>query len=156
MKRTMIFAMAAICCTLAVSCGSQKRCHKNAMTGTIEETGTAIAEDADDGMVGAWEAIRMTADTLDFDSNGGERTVVCLNYDRWWLNDIQIAGTEKHYGADPGRNNEYLTAKAPGISAEIIRPNTLRVKVDPSEKPANWIIHLESGNAFTSVKVNLK
>ncbi len=117
-----------------------------------EEIGTPVKM-ADDIIVGAWEAIRMSADTLSFGKEGGEQTVICLNYGNWWLNDIQITGTEKFYHADPGENNEYLTAKAPGISADIIRSNTLRVKVEPSETGAEWLIHLESGDAFTSLKV---
>ena len=149
--------MVVICSAVAVSCGSQKRCGDNStgeMATTEEEIGTPVkVVDAEDGLVGAWEAIRMTADTLSFGKEGGEQTVICLNYDKWWLNDIQIKGTEKYYHADPGQNNEYLTARAPGISAGIIRPNTLRVQVEPSETPAEWLIHLESGDAFTSITV---
>lgn len=149
--------MAVVCSAVAVSCGSQKRCQDNStgeMATMEEEIGTPVkVADADDSLVGDWEAIRMTADTLEFGKEGGEQTVICLNYDRWWLNDIQITGTEKFYHADPGQNNEYLTVKAPGISADIVRPNALRVKVEPSGAQAEWLIHIQSGDAFTSIKV---
>ncbi|MCQ2138614.1 MAG: hypothetical protein MJY60_07920 [Bacteroidales bacterium] len=157
MNRTVLSAMAVICSAVAVSCGSQKRCGNNStgeMTTTEEEIGIPVKTvDAEDGLVGLWDAIRMTADTLSFGKEGGEQTVICLNYDKWWLNDIKPHNSEKYWHADPGRNNEYMTAKAPGISAEIIRPNTVRVKVEPSDNPASWDIHLESGDAFTSITV---
>lgn len=149
--------MAVVCSAVAVSCGSQKRCQDNStgeMATMEEEIGTPVkVADADDSLVGDWAPIKMSSDSIVFGRDGGLVSVKCKNYPTWWLNDIQLEGKDKFWHADPGENNEYLTATAPGITATIINGNRVEIKVAPSNKASVWLVHLESGDAFATYKV---
>lgn len=181
MKRTLILASAALCALLAVSCGNRKVGRGDAAAAEQDMTQTIIIDTAEHEVMpdtavpectdtvevaeveyaqrekgrilGQWPAIRMSCDSATFDSRGGSVTVKCENYSSWWLNGIQIYGTETFHHADPGEKYEYLTASAPGISAEIKNSSEAVITVAPSSEGGVWLVHLEAGDAFTTFKV---
>ena len=144
-----------------LSCGGAKKSQKQPEA----ETGTAIDWEAvsDDDIItappgrihmqGNWPAIKLSMGEIAFGAEGGSVTVTCENYSKWWLNDVQIFGTEKHFHADPGPNNEYLTLDAPGFSARIIDGNKVKITISPSEAKGDWLLHLEAGDAFTQIRI---
>ena len=149
-------AAALLFCAFAVlSCGCAHRAKKAAVQAGENETGTAVApeERVEREVVGAWTPIRLSRDEVSFGAEGGTAVVSCLNYSRWWLDDAQVAGTETFYHATSGDNNTYETLKAEGISARIVNGNQVEITVAPASKPQTWILHLQSGDAFTSITV---
>ena len=151
MERKAISAAILAGLVVTTSCGSQKKCQSSAISESSQQETVATAEE--EKLVGAWEPIRISSDCATFGAEGGSLTVSCENYRHWWLDDIQITGTDKFYLADPGENNTYLTASAPGIKAVVTDSNKLVITVDASAKPCKWTIHLQSGDAFTEFTV---
>ncbi|MBR5056315.1 MAG: hypothetical protein IKX03_03865 [Bacteroidales bacterium] len=144
-----LYIMAAM---TVFSCGGANK-------GQKEEIGTASDWEEIDGipargkMPGDWAPIRLSMDNIAFGPEGGSVTVTCENYGKWWLNDVQITGTEKYIHADPGNNNEYLTLNADGFKAVIIDGNKVKITVSPSKAPGDWLLHLEAGDAFTQIRI---
>jgi len=103
---------------------------------------------------GDWDPIELSQSEVVFDATGGSCTIESLNYGRWWINEIRITGTETYYHADPGENYSYLTASGDGISAKIgTEKNTVVITVDPSSEKHDWMVGMEAGDAFTSIRV---
>lgn len=103
--------------------------------------------------VGDWPAIKLSREEVSFGPKGGTVTITCENYESWWINDVQIVGTEKYVHADPGANNEYRTLNAEGISAEIVGGNKVKITVSPSAAAGDWLLHMEAGDAFTEIRI---
>ena len=134
------------------SCGGAKKSQQ-------EDIGTANDwEEIQGGPVrghlqGDWPPIQLSMDKISFGPEGGSITVTCENYSKWWLNDVQIYGTEKYIHADPGANNEYLTLNAEGFKAVILEGSKVKITVSPSKAPGDWLLHLEAGDAFTQIRI---
>lgn len=132
----------------ATACGSPKHCRDKAVGDEVNEV--AVAEEE---IMGAWTPIVVSASELTFPRKGGEATVTCKNYASWWINDVQVVGEETVTHAEPGPDNTYRTLKADGISAEIINDNQVRITVEESAGKCKWDLHMESGDAFTTIRI---
>ena len=103
---------------------------------------------------GEWNPIELSQSEITFDAKGGSCTVECKNYPGWWINGIQITGTDIYYPSDPGENYTYLTATGNGISVKIgPEKNAVIITVTPSSEQNDWTVLMEAGDAFTSIRV---
>lgn len=118
---------------------------------------TTVICSCDNEEDGAWDPIKLSKSEVTFDENGGSVTIESKNYNNWWINVINVVGTDIYYLADPGDNylNVNLTASGEGISAKIAgsKNNTVIITVDPSSGKNEWSVVMQAGNAFTSIKV---
>ena len=159
--KQLFLAATLIACAFAVrSCGCARRAQKSASQAGEANVDVAVAleesqpvERVEHEIAGAWTPIRLSQEEVSFGSEGGKAVVSCLNYSHWWLDDVQIAGTETFYHATPGADNTYETLDADGISARIVNRNQVEITVAPASKSCTWILHLQSGDAFTSITV---
>ncbi len=160
MKQLLMAATLLVCAFAILACGCAHRTQKAVAETGESKVDAAVAMDepaqverVEPEIAGAWTPIRLSQEEVSFGADGGKATVSCLNYDRWWLNDAQVAGTETFFHATPGANNTYETLKAEGISARIVNNNQVEITVAPASKSNTWILHLQSGDAFTSITV---
>lgn len=103
---------------------------------------------------GDWDPIELSQSEIIFDADGGSCTIESMNYGSWWINRIEITGTEIYYHADPGDDYSYSTACGDGISAKIgSKKNTVVITVDQSFDMHDWKVLMEAGDAFTSIRV---
>ena len=161
MKHFFLAAALLLCAFAVLSCGCAHRAQKTSAAGDSAQKADASvsldeperAERADPEIVGNWTPIRLSQSEVSFGAEGGKTVVSCLNYDRWWLNDAQVVGTETFFHADPGENNTYQTLKGDGISARVLNHNQVEITVSPAKKDHAWELHLQSGDAFTSITV---
>lgn len=146
MKRITYAASWMLCAMMLLSCGNARR----AQAAPAEQVSVAVEEERP---VGAWTPIRLSQQAVSFAAEGGKTLVTCLNYDHWWLNDAQVAGTETFFHATPGADNTYQTLAGEGISARIVGRNQVEITVSPSKKARAWELHLQAGDAFTAISV---
>lgn len=154
MKQLLVAAFLLACMFLSPSCASARRTQA-AAPGSLKTVSSAEAEPVRGGdpPVGDWAPIRLSHASLSFGAEGGTATVTCLNYARCWLNDVQLAGTETFFHADPGENNTYETVRAEGFTARILNRNQVEITVEAAASPREWLLHIQSGNAFTTLSV---
>lgn len=150
MKKHFINVMIVASGLAATACGSPKNCGDKAAAGTPDVSEVAVAED---DIMGAWAPIVLSKTEVTFPRKGGEATVTCTNYDSWWINDVQVVGEDMVTHADPGPDNTYRTLKADGISAEIVEDNKVKITVEGGAAARKWDLHMESGDAFTTIKI---
>jgi len=144
MKKTLLALAAAG--LAAISCGP----------GRCQKAQIAEVEKVEEEVMGAWAPIELSKSELTFPRKGGSATVTCRNYDKWWLADVQVCGTEQYTLADPGADNTYLTLNAEGISAEITADNEVLVTVEGGAEARSWNLHLQSGDAFATIHIEKK
>ena len=160
MKQLLMAAALLVCAFALLSCGCARRTQKAVAESGESKADAAVTLDnpeptqrAEPEIAGDWTPIRLSQEEVRFGAGGGKATVTCLNYDHWWLDDAQVAGTETFFHADPGENNTYETLKAEGISARIVNRNQVEITVTPASDSRAWVLHLQSGDAFTSISV---
>ena len=160
MKQLLMAATLLVCAFAILACGCAHRAQKAAAETDESKVDAAVAMDepaqverVEPEIAGAWTPIRLSQEEVNFGAEGGKATVTCLNYSHWWLDDAQVAGTETYFHATPGENNTYETLKAEGISARIVNRNQVEITVTPASDSRFWILHLQSGDAFTSINV---
>lgn len=149
MKRLLMASALLLCAFALLSCGSAKRTQKATEMTTNESVQAEIKHD----IAGDWAPIRVSQNEVVFGPEGGKVTITNQNYHEWWLNDAQVAGTKTFFHADPGENYTYETLDGEGISARIVSKNQVEITVTPAKQERAWILHLQSGNAFTSISV---
>lgn len=98
---------------------------------------------------GDWDPIKLSKSEIKFGNDGGSATVEAKNYTGWWINDIRLAGTEICYYPAPDENK---AVAGEGISATV-RENKVTITVEPSQEKREWIVDMEAGDAFTSIRV---
>lgn len=150
MKKHLINSILLASGLFAASCGSPKQCPNGTAGDGVTDTAVSLS---DDELMGAWAPIELSKDELVFPRKGGEATVICRNYGIWWINDVQVVGEDRVIHADPGKDNSYRTLVADGISAEIVDGNKVRITVDGNKEKRSWYLHMESGDAFTTIKI---
>ena len=142
MKQLLMAATLLVCAFALLSCGCARRTQKAAAETGESKADAAVtldepvqAQRAEPEIAGDWAPIRLSQNEVTFGSEGGKVTVSCLNYDHWWLYD----GPE--------------SVAAEGLSARIVNRNQVEITVSPSPASRAWVLHLQSGDAFTSIDV---
>lgn len=108
---------------------------------------------------GDWEPIELSQSTVAFGADGGECTVTAKNYSRWWINGIQVTGTEIYYYPEEDKSCSFTSAAGDGISVNVVlddngkRTNAVTIAVDPSSEKHAWTVYMEAGDAFTHISV---
>lgn len=150
MKKGIFNVLMIISGFIATACGSPRHCRDKAEGTNVDNTEVAAVVN---GIMGDCAPIELSSEEVVFPRNGGEATITCKNYENWWINDVQVVGEDKVTHAEPGADNSYKTLKAEGISAEIVNGNQVRVTVDENAAERSWYLHMESGDAFTTIRI---
>lgn len=99
---------------------------------------------------GDWDPMELSDSFLYFGEEGGDNTVVCLNYPFFGIDYIIDSSNNYYYGEEKGRVS---SCTAPGISVVKDGKQPLKVVVDPSAEQHRWGVCISHGDAFGSFAV---
>ena len=119
---------------------------------------------------GAWDPVELDKSHVEFPSEGGQNTVVALNYTRWWINGgyevaTQVGGhieyTNYIHATSSGGEQACTYDVLDGGWYRVVVPeqgksNTVIITVDPHDdaKPRRALVEMQAGNAFAKFSIS--